>query len=113
MEYNREIKRDGGKPRLSLVPPSLIESVGKILTFGAEKYEPNGWKKAEPERYKDAMMRHLCAYLEDGDSVDFESGYPHLWHLACNVSFLIEFKRLENRGVENGTVADGSTPKAL
>jgi len=89
-------KSDHGKPRLALVPPSLIEAVGKVLTFGADKYEDNGWKKVvekAPERYKDAMMRHLCAYLEDENSVDFESGYPHLWHMACCVTFLIEYGR--------------------
>jgi hypothetical protein len=38
------------------------------------------------------MMRHLVAYLEDPDSVDSESGYPHLWHLMCNIAFAIELR---------------------
>ena len=89
---NQEMKKDLGKPRLALVPPSLIEAVGQILTFGAAKYEPNGWKRVDPDRYKDAMVRHLCAYLEDEFSVDEESGLPHLWHMTCNAAFLIDFQ---------------------
>ena len=84
-------KHDQDKPRLDLVPPAIIESVGIICDYGAKKYEENSWKKVEPKRYKAAMMRHLVEYLRDENSVDEESGYPHLWHLACNVAFLCEF----------------------
>ena len=87
-------KFDEGKPRLALVPPGLIEAVGIIRTYGTAKYgDPDGWKKVDPERYRDAMMRHLVAWLRERGSVDEESGLPHLWHLACNVAFLIEFER--------------------
>jgi hypothetical protein len=94
-------KHDTGKPRLSLVPPSLIEAVGAIRTYGTEKYrnDPDGWRHVEPERYVDAMMRHLVEYLKDRKALDPESGYPHLWHLACNVAFLIELQEV----AENGT----------
>lgn len=95
-------KFDAGKPRLSLVPPSLIEAVGTIRTYGTEKYrnDPDGWKHVEPERYVDALMRHLCEYLRDPESKDPESGYPHLWHLACNVAFLIELQEVANHETE-------------
>lgn len=87
-------KHDEGKPRLSLVPPGLIEAVGFVRTFGTNKYgDPNGWKQVEPERYRDAMMRHVVEWLRDPKSVDAESGYPHLWHIACNIAFLIEFEQ--------------------
>ena len=33
------LKHDGGKYRLDLVPPEIIEAVGSIITHGAEKYE--------------------------------------------------------------------------
>ena len=29
------LKHDGGKPRLDLVPPEIIEAVGTVMTFGA------------------------------------------------------------------------------
>jgi len=84
-------KYDVGKPQLHLVPPSLIEAVGIIRTYGTKKYgDPEGWKRVEPERYTSALMRHLCEFLRDPHSCDAESGYPHLWHMACNIAFLIE-----------------------
>lgn len=90
-------KDDAEKPRLSLVPPSLIEAVGIIRTYGMKKYphDPDGWRKVEPERYVDALMRHLVEYLRDRNAADPESGYPHLWHIACNIAFLIELQREE------------------
>lgn len=90
---NTEYKHDNGKPRLDLVPPGIIEAVGHIRTYGTEKYGENtNWEKVEPERYRAAMMRHLVEYLRDFESVDKESGLPHLWHMACNIAFLIELE---------------------
>lgn len=84
-------KFDEGKPMLGLVPPELIEGVGEILTYGANKYSLNSWQKVEPERYIDAMMRHMCKFLRDPFSIDEESGYTHLKHMACNIAFLMHF----------------------
>lgn len=93
-DCEQSAKHDEGKPRLSLVPPSLIEAVGIIRTYGTEKYnnDPDGWKRVSKERYKDALMRHLVEYLKDEKAVDVESGYLDLWHIACNVAFLIEME---------------------
>ncbi|MDD4096533.1 MAG: DUF5664 domain-containing protein [Oscillospiraceae bacterium] len=86
-------KKATGKPRLSLVPPSLIEAVGRVRTYGTEKYgSPDNWKQVDPELFKDALMRHICDYLRDPLSVDAESGLPHLEHIACNVAFLLEME---------------------
>lgn len=94
MEIDRDAKHDEGKLRLSLVPPSLIEAVGRIRGYGADKYgSPDNWKNVEPWRYKDALMRHLCEYLRDENSVDEESGMLHIDHMACNIAFLIEFQK--------------------
>jgi len=88
---NQTHKYDQGKPELNLVPPTLIEAVGIIRTYGNRKYgSPDGWKKVEPERYTSALMRHLCEFLRDPYSRDEESGYMHLWHMACNIGFLCE-----------------------
>lgn len=89
----RSGKDTTNKPRLSLVPPGIIEAVGEVRTFGTEKYGcPENWKTVEPEFYVDAMMRHLVKYLRDSKAVDEESGLPHLWHLATNAAFLIEME---------------------
>lgn len=90
-----QAKADAGKPRPTLVPVSLINAVTAIREYGTAKYhDPDNWRQVEPQRYRDALYRHWLAYL-GGEQNDQESGYPHLWHLACNVAFLIE---LEGRG---------------
>ena len=91
---NQTIKADAGKPRLSLVPPAIIEAVGRIRTYGAAKYGADeNWRQVELERYRDALLRHLCEYLREPASVDGESGLPHLEHMACNIAFLLELER--------------------
>lgn len=90
-EYNQEAKADAGKLRLTLVPRKIIKAIANVRMYGTEKYhDPDNWKRVERERYKDAAFRHFLAYLDDADSVDEESGLPHLWHLACNIAFLCE-----------------------
>jgi len=94
-EDKTEYKADKGKARLDLVPPILVESVGQIMTYGIEKYEEGSWKKVEPHRYRSALLRHLMEYLRDPYSRDSESGYPHLWHAACNIAFLLELDEVK------------------
>ena len=92
---NQKIKADNGKPQLTLVPRQILFDIAYIRMYGNRKYPEGGkdnWKQVEVERYRDAMMRHMMAYLDDPDGVDDESGYPHLWHLACNVAFLCELE---------------------
>ena len=36
----------------------------------------------------------------NGEERDIESGYPHLWHPACNIAFLIEFDWRKGHGKE-------------
>lgn len=92
-EVTQFAKADGGKPPISLVPPEILIACAKIRAYGRDKYHaPNNWVLVEKERYVDAMMRHLCAYLE-GETLDPESGLPHIWHAACNMSFIIEMEK--------------------
>lgn len=94
-----EAKNDAGKPRPTLVPVSLMEAVTAVREYGCAKYhDPENWRKVEPQRYRDALYRHWLAYLKDPTGVDAESGIPHLWHLACNVAFLIEMEQEEKYG---------------
>ena len=85
-------KADEGKLRLTLVPRGIIRAIARVRMFGTAKYhnDPDNWKNVEPQRYKDAAFRHFLAFLDDPFSTDEESGLPHLWHLACNIAFLIE-----------------------
>ena len=94
MQNDQSIKADAGKPRLSLVPPEIIKDIARVREYGLQKYgESENWRRVEPERYRDAMFRHLLAYIADPASLDEESGLPHLWHLACNVAFLCEMEK--------------------
>ena len=95
----QEAKADAGKLRLTLVPRSIIRAIAAIRMYGCEKYgDPENWRRVAPERYRDALFRHLLAYLDDPDGVDEESGLPHLWHLACNVAFLCEMEGDKQNG---------------
>lgn len=82
-------KADTGKPQLSLVPRELLYAVAEIRMYGSKKYgSPENWKTVEPQRYIDAAYRHMVDFADNPHGLDAESGLPHLWHLACNVSFL-------------------------
>ena len=90
---DQRAKADAGKIRPTLVPVSAIRAIAAIREYGCLKYhDPDNWKRVEPERYKDAAYRHWLAYL-DGEQNDTESGLPHLWHLACNIAFLIDLEQ--------------------
>ena len=86
-------KADAGKVQLTLVPRRIIPAIARIRMYGNQKYgDPENWRNVEPQRYRDAAYRHFLAYLDDPHGTDPESGLPHLWHLACNISFLIEME---------------------
>lgn len=89
------LKHDGGKLRLDLVPPELIEAVGAVMTHGAEKYGEGSYRNVEPKRYRAALMRHICKWLKHPHGIDEDSGLPHIWHIACNIAFLIELDKYE------------------
>lgn len=71
----------------------MFRDIAQVRQYGNKKYgDPDNWKQVEPYRYRDALFRHLLAYLDDPDGVDEESGIKHLKHIACNVAFLCEME---------------------
>ena len=81
-------KDDGGKPNMNLVLggfPDALLAVGRVGTYGANKYTPYGWHEVEDgvNRYLSALLRHYIAYVK-GNKLDGESYLPHLAHLAWN-----------------------------
>lgn len=86
-------KADAGKPHPSFVPPEIIESVMRVREYGNQKYhDPDNWRTVEPERYHDALLRHILRAWNDPYAVDPESGLLHLEHAACNIAFLLALK---------------------
>jgi len=86
-------KDDKEKPRWDLLPWKAVAGLIKVLSFGAKKYTPNGWRTVPnaKERYTAALMRHLHA-INTGSSIDPESGLRHIDHVMCNVAFLAELE---------------------
>lgn len=84
-------KFDGNKLQYGLFPPLALKATVEILTFGAEKYEPDNWKHVpdSKRRYFDALQRHLWAWKE-GEQNDQETGKNHLAHAMCCLTFLYE-----------------------
>lgn len=87
------IKKDSGKLQWSLMPFEELKDVVKVLMHGAEKYSPDNWKNCDNVvRYKDALMRHVIAYVS-GEEIDSEFGLSHLAHAVCNCLFLMWFDK--------------------
>ena len=87
-QHEHGAKLDDGKVRLGLVLGAFsaaLTEVGKVGTYGANKYSDNGWLSVPNgiARYKDAALRH---YLADasGEKFDKETGLPHLAHFCWN-----------------------------
>lgn len=83
-----------GKVRHDLIPPTALEEIAKVYTYGTEKYSDNNWWKAFNWR-KDTfgcITRHINKWLR-GEKRDDESGLHHLAHAAWNCIALYEFER--------------------
>ncbi len=87
------IKYDSQKPRMDLLPRAGIEEIAKVLEVGAKKYGDRNWAKGmDWGRLYAATLRHVFASLDKEDK-DPESGLDHLAHAACNLLFLLEYKK--------------------
>lgn len=85
-------KYDSDKRRYDLVDLDVIGAIADVLGFGAQKYAENSWQNLPngEKRYFAALMRHLEAH-QRGETVDPESGFPHIYHALTNVYFLTYF----------------------
>jgi hypothetical protein len=83
-------KYDQKKAMWQLLPWQEIESVVRVLEFGAEKYAIDGWKSVPDgrRRYFNAAIRHLKQW-HSGEKIDNESGLPHLAHASCCLLFMM------------------------
>jgi hypothetical protein len=67
----------------------VLFEIGKVLTFGAQKYAPRNWEKGiKYSRVYGALLRHLFAWWW-GERTDPETGIHHLAHAGFCVLFLL------------------------
>lgn len=89
-------KDDSQKLPYHLIAPEVLESLAKVLAFGAEKYAVRNWEEGmDWSRVYSAMQRHMWAWW-GGEDNDPETGFSHLAHAACCIMFLDAYER---RGV--------------
>lgn len=85
-------KHDNGKLRYGLIPPLAEAEMVGVLTFGAQKYSVDNWRKCDDmSRYVDAALRHISAYRL-GEFKDSETGMHHLAHAMCCLSFIVDIE---------------------
>lgn len=96
--------RADGKVRMELLPWRELEEIAKVYTAGARKYGANRWQDLPDgyERYKGAMLRHLCE-LEKGNDVDADTGCLHAAQVAWNAIAMLHFKLEEYARKKQGT----------
>ncbi len=81
---NTGTKDDSQKPMMHLLPMGALFGASQVLTMGAKKYTPNGYKTVPDakNRYTSALLRHLTS-IQEGEEFDEESGLPHIDHITC------------------------------
>jgi hypothetical protein len=86
-------KFDSEKPKMHLLPPNATLEVAKVLTFGAQKYDEQNWRKLEnaQKRYTSGALRHIFAHM-NGELQDPETNYSHLAHAICCLMFKLELE---------------------
>jgi hypothetical protein len=84
-------KDDKGKNQLELMSVPALEELGRVLTFGAKKYDERNWEKGiKWSRIYGAILRHTFAWWR-GEDKDPETGLHHLAHAMCEVMFALHF----------------------
>ena len=89
-----------GKPKLSLVPPQVLFDIAEVREYGNAKYPADGadnWKGVDINDYKDALLRHTMKYIQNPKGKDEESGIEHYKHMACNIAFICEMERKDEK----------------
>lgn len=114
-------KEDLGKARYDLLPPELLEATAIVLTFGANKYGDRNWEKGMSwGRVFAALMRHMWAWWGGRGpttanflfgEIDGETGYSHLWHASCCISFLIAYEQRQIGTDDRQVQATPETPE--
>lgn len=97
-QQSQSIKRDAGKPDYTLLPLSAwaiglgredLEGVVRVREwFVRNGGTRDSWKQVETKRWIAAAERHRQAII-GGESLDNETGLPHLHHYLCCICFIM------------------------
>jgi len=70
-----------------LLPIDVVADVVKVISHGAKKHSPDGWKALPKDIDFDHLMEHLSEW-KSGKNIEDESGLPHLAHAITRLMFL-------------------------
>lgn len=92
----------GVKPeRHDLIPVKGVAAIARVFAFGAEKYADHNWRKRyEWGKSLAALNRHIDAFA-DGETLDPESGLPHLAHAGFHILVLLTWLEEDGEGINN------------
>lgn len=90
-------KFDEDKLRLDLLSTTVLEDIGRVLTFGAKKYGDRNWESGiSYSRCFGACLRHLFSWWS-GEVRDKETNLNHLAHALCCLMFLLHYEQFPDR----------------
>lgn len=93
---------DETKPRMALIPTAGLSRVARVLERGLQdgKREPGDWRRRDPVAFRDALFRHLAAYLEG------RAGEDHIAAVAANALILLALEERPTFAVDPGGAPD-------
>lgn len=100
------IKQSAGKPDLPLVFGSLrnvLIAMTRVREYGCDKYrkiaeaagvpfDPESWRRVEPERYLASAARHLAAVCAGERSNAEDGGVSHIAQAMVDLGFMFEIE---------------------
>lgn len=94
------IRKNKGKPRVSLIFSDALMEVAKVGTFGARKYNDHNWRKGMNWSFMmDAGLRHAIRY-NNGKRIDDETELSNLAHICWNFLALLDYE-INNQGTDD------------
>ena len=82
-----------------MLPPCALDEVGRVFTYGADKYSTRNWELGmEWGRLYAASLRHLNAFWW-GENSDPDSGLLHLAHAVACIMMLLNYQ-INSRGTD-------------
>ena len=86
--------------RYDLLPKAGMDAIARVFAFGSNKYGDSNWRAGYnwSASYA-AAMRHMTAFW-DGETLDPESGLPHLAHAGAHCLFMLTWLSEQGEGGE-------------